>query len=75
MDEHQFLFETENGFFRMGGFADSEPDREGLSFVDPSGGPFIGVGASLNEYHRELPDRKIIKIHHKHDTGIIIEID
>jgi hypothetical protein len=32
------------------------------SFIDPSGGPFVQVGALLSHLHPSLPDKKIISI-------------
>jgi len=34
----------------------------GLTFVDPSGGPFIGIGDTLKSINKNLPDEKIISI-------------
>jgi hypothetical protein len=46
-------------------------DENGISFVDPSGGPFISVGTSLQEYHPKLPDKKIVSID-RNETLLII---
>jgi hypothetical protein len=42
-----------------------------IEFVDPSGGPFISVGTSLQEYHPKLPDKKIVSIERNENLLII----
>ena len=59
--------------YRCGGFA-ADDEREGLSFVDPAGGPFISVNTPLNEYHNKLPKKKIVSITHRLDEGIVITV-
>ena len=49
-------------FYRCGGFAEDPKGEEGLSFIDPSGGPFIGHGSLASKYHPELPNLKIKKL-------------
>lgn len=61
-------------YFRCGGFAETD-EREGLSFIDPSGGPFISVDTFLNEYHYKLPKRKIKEITNNLDEGIVIVLE
>lgn len=43
-----------------------------LSYIDPSGGPFISVGSSLREFHPELPDKPIAAITRDKETNLII---
>lgn len=52
----------ENEHIRCGGFADDPTGKEGLSFIDPAGGPFIGVGSIAQQYHASLPNRRIKRI-------------
>ena len=33
-----------------------------IEFVDPSGGPFISVGSKLSSYHKDLPNKSIVRI-------------
>jgi hypothetical protein len=41
----------------------SRNDDDRLESVDPSGGPFIGIGTNLGEYiHKDLGDLTVIKI-------------
>ena len=47
-------------------------DENGISFVDPSGGPFISVGTSLREYHPKLPNKKIVSIERNDKLLIIV---
>lgn len=47
-------------------------DQNTLSFIDPSGGPFISVGTSLKEYNSKLPDKPIISIVRDDETGITV---
>ena len=57
----QIKFEG-NSPIRCGGFADDPTGKEGLSFIDPAGGPFIGVGSIAQQYHKDLPNRRIKRI-------------
>jgi hypothetical protein len=50
------------GFYRCGGFSEDEQGVEGLSFIDPSGGPFIEYGSIAQRYHPDLPPIKIKKL-------------
>lgn len=43
-------------------------DGDGLSFVDPSGGPFIGVGMGIQDLHHQLPSS--LKIKHIDYKGV-----
>jgi len=38
------------------------PWRVGDSFIDPSGGPYVGVGCMLSELHPELPASVVTKV-------------
>ena len=49
-------------FYRCGGFSEDTKGVEGLSFIDPSGGPFIGHGSVATRYHPDLPNLKIKKL-------------
>ena len=49
-------------FYRCGGFSEDAKGVEGLSFIGPAGGPFIGHGSAANEYHPNLPNLKIKKL-------------
>jgi len=60
--------------YRCGGFAESD-EREGLSFIDPSGGPFISVDTPLNEYHYKLPKKMIKKITNRLDEGLTLVLE
>jgi len=64
-DRHT-LVESESGYnlqfstkYHRIGFR--ERDEVGISFVDPSGGPFISVGEVLEELHDKLPKGLKIK--------------
>ena len=75
IDDNRYRLQTESGFCRFGGFSDEHvaAGREGFSFVDPAGGPFISVGHPLKELHAELPDSRITKITTE-DEGIILHV-
>lgn len=65
----KYLVSFTNPVFRLG----FDEDPYTLSYIDPSGGPFISVGSSLREYHPKLPDKKITAItRDKEISGIII---
>jgi len=59
----------------MGGFSDEQiaGGATGLSFVDASGGPFIGIGTPLNKLHADLPPTKIAHIE-SNDEGIFLHV-
>ena len=65
---NRWKLRTKSGMCRFG----PTPDHESLSFIDPDGGPFIGLGDNLNRYHRNLPKGKITKIVHAIGRGIIL---
>lgn len=65
---NRWALRIKSGMCRFGGSADAES----LGFVDPSGGPFIALGETLNRYHRDLPAVKITKIVHAIGRGIIL---
>lgn len=46
-------------------------DENGLTFIDPSGGPFIGVGGVLKELHPKLPNKAIVSIERNESLLII----
>ena len=48
-------------------------DSAGFAFIDPSGGPFITVGAIAREYHPKLPDRTITRLEAK-DGEILMHL-
>jgi hypothetical protein len=52
LNEHTWLFDVENEY----------PWGFSASSVDPSGGPFIAVGMSLQDLHRELPALVVTKV-------------
>lgn len=56
-----WVLSIKDEFFRTGGFSEGD-DRKGLSFVDPSGGPFISVDSFLSEYSKDLPGCLITQI-------------
>jgi hypothetical protein len=58
----QLKFEGYGDVVRCGGFADDPTGKQGLSFIDPAGGPFIGVGSIAQQYHASLPNRRIKRI-------------
>ena len=60
---------------RFGGFADDTKGVEGLSFIDPSGGPFIAHGSIAREYHADLPNLKIKKLFHRMDGGLTMHLE
>jgi hypothetical protein len=62
-----FKLETESGFCRFGSAAGG-----GLSFVDPSGGPFIHVGDKIADIVRGLESEAVIKRIDSTEEGIIL---
>jgi hypothetical protein len=62
-----------NNSCRFGGFADGI--SEGLSFIDPSGGPFIAHGSLASQYHTDLPNLKIKKLESKMDFGLTMHLE
>ena len=68
LNDGKWKMNTYNDFMRFG----MTEDGDSILFVDPDGGPFIGVGDSLHVFHRNLPKKKITKITSKMDDGIII---
>ena len=58
---------------RFGGFADGI--SEGLSFIDPSGGPFIAHGSLASQYHADLPNLKIKKLDSRMDFGLTMHLE
>lgn len=66
-DSHLFLFVPADGYYRLG-FSGKEED--GYNFVDPSGGPFIHVGAKIDSINRTVKS-----IHKNKDDKIIIEFE
>ena len=75
IDDSRFRLQLVDDFCRFGGFSDADiaAGKTGYSFVDPSGGPFISVGSSLNAFHKTLPDKPITKIE-RNDEGIILHV-
>lgn len=65
---NRWKLRVKSGWCRYG----MTPDHDSLSFVDPDGGPFIGLGDSLNYYHRDLPKVKVTKIEHVKGRGIVL---
>lgn len=51
-DSHLFLFVPSDGYYRLGLSGDEEKD--GYYFVDPSGGPFIRVGAKFESLNKTV---------------------
>lgn len=68
LDPNHYGLEFEVPYYRVGG------DVDKLMYVDPSGGPFMHVGDPLNKFHKDLPDRKIVKILNG-EGGIIFELE
>ena len=58
---------------RFGGFTDDISG--GLSFIDPSGGPFISHGSIAREYHSDLPNLKIKGLFHRMDGGLVMHLE
>lgn len=74
VDKNTFKLIIHSKLCRFGGFA-ADSDKEGLSFVDPSGGPFIAIDTPLKEYHHKLPNKIIKKITNRLDDGIVIVVE
>ena len=62
-------------FYRCGGFAEDPIGVEGLSFIDPSGGPFIAHGSIAREYHPDLPNLRIKKLECRMDFGLTMHLE
>ncbi len=62
-----------NNSCRFGGFADGI--SEGLSFIDPSGGPLIAHGSLASQYHVDLPNLKIKKLESRMDEGLTMHLE
>ena len=62
-----------NNSCRFGGFADGI--SEGLSFIDPSGGPLIAHGSLASQYHADLPNLKIKKLESRMDFGLTMHLE
>lgn len=62
-------------FYRCGGFSEDTKGVEGLSFIDPSGGPFIGHGSVANKYHPDLPNLRIKKLEGRMDGGLTMHLE
>jgi len=62
-----------NNSCRFGGFADGI--SEGLSFIDPSGGPLIAQGSIAREYHPDLPNLRIKKLESRMDGGLTMHLE
>ena len=62
-----FKLETESGFCRFGSDAVGN-----LFFVDPSGGPFIGVGDRISEIVQGLESEAVVKRIDSTEEGIIL---
>jgi hypothetical protein len=63
------------GAFRRGLFADDPEEYEGLSFIEPVGGPFIELGSLASKYHPELPNLNIKKLEFRMDGGLTMHLD
>jgi hypothetical protein len=50
MDDGNILWKQSGRYFRAG-MTETEGD---YTFIDPSGGPFIGVGTNMSDIHPEL---------------------
>ena len=60
---------------RFGGFAEDPKGVDGLSFIDPSGGPFIAHGSIAREYHPDLPNLRIKKLESRMDGGLTMHLE
>ena len=66
-DIHKIIDNNDNSFdfiaaddsFTRFGFKKT-PDA--ITFIDPSGGPFISVGSKLSDYSKDLPPKTIKRI-------------
>lgn len=75
IDDTRYRLQLVDDFCRFGGFNDADiaAGKTGCAYVDPSGGPFMSVGGSLNAYHKKLPDKPITKIE-RNDEGIFLHV-
>lgn len=64
----KYLLSFVEPFFRIGG------DEGGIQYVDPSGGPFIGINTVLKDLHAKLPNKSILSIDRNQETGYIVII-
>ena len=62
-------------YYRFGGFTDDTKGIKGLSFIDPSGGPFIAHGSIAREYHPDLPNLKIKRLESRMDGGLTMRLE
>jgi len=60
---------------RFGVFSEDDKGAEGLRFIDPSGGPFIGHGSVAIRYHPDLPNLKIKKLESRMDGGLTMHLE
>ena len=61
-EERYFYLKNGDWYFDVNGdeYCGMTRDEDGsLYCVDPSGGPFVGVGTNLNNLHKDLPCAKI----------------
>jgi hypothetical protein len=63
---------------KMSGFEYSRTgyntDNETIDFIDPSGGPYIGVGMNLNTYFNTKKDMIIKAIEFEPENGLVLKI-
>lgn len=63
---------------KMSGFEYSRTgyntDNETIDFIDPSGGPYIGVGMNLNTYFNTKKDMIIKAIEFEPGNGTVLKI-
>ena len=58
-DHYEFIIAENCRDMVRFGFRDTP---ENIQFVDPAGGPFISVGSKLSSYHKDLPNKSIVRI-------------
>ena len=77
-DEYEFAKVNETQYICTGPWSYcrfSMDDKKNYTFIDPSGGPFIGVSQNLHEeLHRDLPNKNISKIDLT-EEGVLISIE
>ena len=49
-------------------------DGSKIEFIDPSGGPYIGVGMNLNTYFNKKKDMIIKAIEFESENGLVLKI-
>jgi hypothetical protein len=63
---------------KMSGFEYSRTgyntDNETIDFIDPSGGPYIGVGMNLNTYFNTKKNMIIKAIEFEPENGLVLKI-